>query len=179
MHEMSAGAESRRKFACLSPGPNRSKLLHTRCPQQRLTVEESACYGGTEAPSVLGAQIGSETPRLSLGSPQSSAAARAMLVARSHQELQVRVVSILDGNPLHRGGLADSLNAAAPMRQEQPSRFWKSDPRQNGSIPFIGSSLHEARGDWVPPDSQPPAHGIYSCRNACSGSIFAARRAGM
>jgi hypothetical protein len=62
---------------------------------------------------VLGAtDSGLKPSAYPLGSWQSRAAARAMLVARKADELRFEAVSILDGSRLNLDGLAEALRAA-------------------------------------------------------------------
>lgn len=68
---------------------------------------------GTQAR--LGATVAGPRPGgFPLGSVQSRAAARALLVARraNEEQLRFRVVSVLDGKPVNLDGLAERLRAA-------------------------------------------------------------------
>lgn len=62
----------------------------------------------------LGATDSGPRPgRFPLGSPQSRAAARAMLAAReSEAEFRVQTVSVVDGKPVCLDGLAETIRAA-------------------------------------------------------------------
>ncbi len=92
---------------------NRSKLSSYSLPQLRVTVGEAhpmVNRGPQQRPAAT--DLGPRPRCFPLGSAQSRAAARALLVAREREEVRYQVVSILDGKPANLDGLAELIRAA-------------------------------------------------------------------
>jgi hypothetical protein len=91
---------------------------------------------GAEGP--LGATNSGPRPgSFPLGSAQSRAAARAMLVARdSEEQFRVQCYSIVDGQPINFDGLAEAIRAA--RMKDQAREFPVSLPAIEGGQDYSG-----------------------------------------
>lgn len=89
----------------------------------------------------LGATDSSPRPGcFALGSAQSRAAARALLVARESGKARYQAVSTLNGKPVYLDGLADSLRAA---------RLKLHAEEGTASFPAAGSGQDSRGGRWA------------------------------
>ena len=97
----------------------------------------------------LGATDSSQRPGcFALGSPESRAAARAMLVARKaseEHELRFQAVSILDGSPVNLDGLAEIIRAAR-MRIRAGNPHLRSSQSSAVGKAMVSMSASRRRG---------------------------------
>lgn len=103
-----------------------------------------------------------------LGSPQSRAAARAMLEARRSDKLRFQAVSILDGSMVNLDGLAEAIRGA---RMRNQAGFTDKAIRRTGMefiSPRNSTSLFNTQGSTTLVSKSVSREYPVACRHAAS-----------